>query len=1743
MRLPLIACALVVGVVSAAEYGWKSGQQYQYQLRSRTLSGIHQAADQYAGVVLSAQVTATALADDHLHFQISGAKYADLHQELSGGVEGGVPYEQLSWKDLPLQAPAFQLHLQNGVVKKLVATKNIPSWELNLYKGIASQVQIDTQGVNLKKSPMNQMPENEQPFGNYKTMEDSINGVYETLYDISPLPEYVIQSRPELAPLPHLKGNGQLIDIGKTRNFSSSQQHLVYRFGANGYENFVPGSNQMGNFLSRSSVSRVILSGQLDRYTIQSSVTTEKVVAAPHFQRGQKGIVYSNMNLTLQAVKSSQGTPESIQSPREIENLVYEPQNGQDDFWQPRESNESSSEESSSSSSEEMGKIEETISKSAKVKRSIAKNKLEKELVGKNQDDSSSSSSSEGSSMDASDEYLPRKPRLDEAINIELNPGFLGGWGSEQVNYLELINRLSHEVGRWIQKADRLNQQNILDRFALLTQAVASVDSQQLQQASQKLYYQGESAPQFGNEEESEKYQSWVAFRDAVSQAGTGPALLTIQQWINSNQVQGEEAANILAALPNSARYPTNEYMNAFFELIKTPNAQKQRFLNTSAIISFSELARRASPGQSSRTYRRYPVHLFNKENVQERTQAIQEQYIPWFQEQLQQAVAQGDSTRIQLFVRALGNLGHPRILAVFEPYLEGQQKVSDFQRLAMVVALDQLTWTHPKLARNVLYRIYQNTAEAPEIRVAAVLHIMKTNPPAQMLQRMAEFTNYDHSYQVSAAVKSAIETASDSTDASVSWSSELQANARAAANLLTPKDFGIRYSTNLIQSFLSEQQNTEFQGEYSFIQGQDGAYPQAVFANLYRSVAGYDRDPYSISFLSSSSRNLYQLVANFFQGNENSKKMQEGSEHGSQYSYNKIFNMLNVQREEQEQVEGQIYLSIFGANRFFSFDNQTFQQTQRYFNKLQNNLKQGINFQHTRFLNKYSMEVGFPVVMGVPFFYSVQEPAMYSARGQIKGELSKDSQQEGVHIPLKFALNGQAEFTYASQSRGKLGFYAPYNNQQYVAGYNRHNQFYLPLDGKIELHQGQNGFQAELKPFSQKDAKQTLFHRGSQAYTVYQNNKEVQPYQEGQNYSPLKISAQKSYQRDIECNQAGYNLHLEGSGESNFLNIEGLYNAWRKNELLYYLLFHDSNNNINNNEFSASYSPRSGSAQGVKITANYISNQEGHRNPAKMMKKHMPRAAPSGSNLAQPTSYEQRQDELYNNVQQGIQDPEVHMMDLFIGCGENQNENGHSFTIAHASSPVSEQARVLAYYHGLSRDSGNSKPFQAALQYNYQQPRWPVFNFHEALNANPDTNVDGRIDFDNGSGSPAQIQFNGQLKRDEQRKAWLQQQPNSKLCENQMQENNFIQRACRNATVQAGFLNNYNFNIQYQNVPRNVQEAIYNLYSLIRHWAYQHVSEDISRQPKNEGQMNIDVQFENNLQLVNLSIDAPSMRSRFENLKVSRPAAPLVLYHPRYSTLQLYGLQYANAEWKAPAVLDFSQANTFDNTSYPIDLGNCYHVFAIYAPPQDNQESQSQGQSLIDPSQRFAVLVRENGQRQKEVKLVLNEDNIELAPSGSSGQPSVQANGQPLEYSQNQINRWSNGQNRLEIYKQPDGVVVLYAPYNGLQLSYDGSRLKLSLSQRYGDAIRGLAGTFDGEMADEFSLPNNRVIGEPLLFAASYALTEDQSCQGPAKERQKEAQQAQSSEKRVSPGDVVNDIESGKKGTKVDKGSCTQYR
>jgi hypothetical protein len=69
------------------------------------------------------------------------------------------------------------------------------------------------------------------------------------VYDISPLPPILRQQQPELAPLSDAEDN-DVFDVIKAQNFSNCNERRGVHFGVSGLEQFEPGENKMGEFMS-----------------------------------------------------------------------------------------------------------------------------------------------------------------------------------------------------------------------------------------------------------------------------------------------------------------------------------------------------------------------------------------------------------------------------------------------------------------------------------------------------------------------------------------------------------------------------------------------------------------------------------------------------------------------------------------------------------------------------------------------------------------------------------------------------------------------------------------------------------------------------------------------------------------------------------------------------------------------------------------------------------------------------------------------------------------------------------------------------------------------------------------------------------------------------------------------------------------------------------------------------------------------------------------------------------------------------------------------------------------------------------------------------------------------------------------------------------------------------------------------------------------------------------------------------
>lgn len=287
--------------------------------------------------------------------------------------------------------------------------------------------------------------------------------------------------------------------------------------------------------LQQLSVSQMIISGNLKHFTIQSTVTKNQISVKPK-QSEPVGAVHTITRLTLIKKGKSSNDMVGSQELNNLEstgNLVYTYNNPFSNSENRRERRPSVSRNSAQVQSSESSSSQNSHRGSS----------------------SSSSSSSEENEIS----NLQSKAAMHLAPNVPLLPYFIGYKGksiqmSDKIDVVDLTLDLISQIAKEVESP--VNPRVTLDKYLKLKDLLRVMNYEQYTEIENRL---------------PKKSSSLLAnvmlsvYRDAVTQAGTGPALLTIGGWLKNRKVEGLEAARILSQIPKIVLQPTEEYVKTFY--------------------------------------------------------------------------------------------------------------------------------------------------------------------------------------------------------------------------------------------------------------------------------------------------------------------------------------------------------------------------------------------------------------------------------------------------------------------------------------------------------------------------------------------------------------------------------------------------------------------------------------------------------------------------------------------------------------------------------------------------------------------------------------------------------------------------------------------------------------------------------------------------------------------------------------------------------------------------------------------------------------------------------------------------------------------------------------------------------------------------------------------------------------------------------------------------------------------------
>jgi hypothetical protein len=437
-------------------------------------------------------------------------------------------------------------------------------------------------------------------------------------------------------------------------------------------------------------------------------------------------------------------------------------------------------------------------------------------------------------------------------------------------------------------------------------------------------------------------------FLDAIAIAGTNPNHLVLFELIRKNNLVGERAAQILMSLPMYVRTPTVEYLKEYFRLIKETQGQKHRQVKTTAILSFSNILYQACINARTKQSR-FPVAIYG-EFCDEKI--VAQEFLPYYLEKLEQHWKQDtsdDKHFTVVFLNALGNIGHPKVIPFVQKILD--QSPSSYLKMKAIFALKHLvvsrdTLNVPEHMKEVvgidreeydiltdkliekrvlpiLVSVAHDRSEHPEVRMAAISLLWYTTPADLTIwQQLAYSTWFEPSQEVHSFIYSSLRSLAHENRPVTGINWRMQKKARAVLPLCKVILPGAAKSRNLFTSEFVDELSTGYSAHLSYFGSRDSLIPNNLyFRNFYQfGNGGMGVNPLEFSIHGHS---VHKILAHIIQKVTRSKNPDLRKEHQDLEYIRKELGIES--REQEEPLQGTLHLKIRNEmERLFSVNEET---------------------------------------------------------------------------------------------------------------------------------------------------------------------------------------------------------------------------------------------------------------------------------------------------------------------------------------------------------------------------------------------------------------------------------------------------------------------------------------------------------------------------------------------------------------------------------------------------------------------------------------------------------------------------------------------------------------------------------------------------------------------------------------------------------------------------------------------------
>ncbi|RVE48729.1 hypothetical protein evm_006623 [Chilo suppressalis] len=1611
---------------------WQVGKLYRYEVDSFTLARLPESAS--TGFAFKAHFIIRVPAPGRLLARLEKPTHALVHQEL--------PYDRQLPKDLKyepldkLEHP-FEIAVEGGRVLTLTLPTSLPLPEENLLKGLIGALQLDlSTHRHVRKSYDGYEKETHQ--GSFKKMETDVTGDCETLYNVYPaVPEW----RREL---PKFAGEEEPIMISKTKNYGHCHHRVAYHFG-------VPkGSEWTGTahkkeeeqFIQRATVTRMLAGKQGPIY---KSETTSTVHVNPQLYGKEKAEVISYVKLYLtsfEADNEAQWVVGNPENKRVVNNLLYSMSQKKQVMISESSSSSESSEsiEFSKTIADEEMTTGNRVRRFAKTPKIVAINKV---IVKRNDKDSSLSSSSSDASLTFENDYFPLE---NEPVSADMY--IIPQDSPDNKQNPQAVQRLLQDLAQQLQNPNNMPKTDFLSKFNILVRVLASMSYEQLSATSRSLEVTKSSNNLI-------KADMWMIYRDAMAQVGNMPAFKQIKAWILNKKIQEEEAAEVVASLVKTIRYPTKEIMLQFFKLAISDEVREQLYLNTTALISSTRFINMGQVDNET-AHSFYPTHMYGRLSRRHDIFVIEE-VIPYLSQALKEAIERGDSSKALVYIKAIGNLGHRNILDVFAPYLEGKIHVTTYLRVQMVQNLRVLAHERDSYVRAVLFSILKNIAEPYEVRVAAIENIFMARPTSAMMQAMAQMTHNDPSVQIRALLKSCILTAADLKHPR---NMDLARTAQSAKWMVTKQEYGQQYSNKYLNDYEDRHHELGFMTALSYTGSEDSFWPKSLKYSFKSKVDGWNQE----STISASVSDVQQLMNAFQREMDRMVRKQPKSESDHMYSAEKVAEMLNIKRNPKTPLEASILIDVMGQERFFSYSESELEQMPAIIAKYMANLAKGSEKHYTKVLNQAQVSIMFPVSTGMPFIYKYKEPVVMHTYGKIKGQVNPSvKENEDIANIMK-----EVHFTFAKSIVGSVGFMDTLANKIASVGVDSKIQIYLPL--KLQL-QAKSGEMKIIVDSLRPDQETNVLHYSVWPYSTCQNRDALVTVAQDTNTKVVDRS-KKVVSIDSKFGQTVGNIfQIQGySYSSDYKNIG---NLLKSRDILMNIVHLIRQRDVALTHFNLKHLGKQSQNKRVVLTVAYDS----YYNLAVASTIEQPLVAIHTEDVV-PNSRDRRL-QMATRVSAGFKTARARVIDV-SATFEGQQKHSYVMTAAIGDSLVDSKIQYV-FFAGKNSDQAGKSADQINAVGTVLKPVSRPFNFVEAIKN--EMKMKFGFDIKYGHGGNGMVKIDGFMERSKKYTEELLKHPLAKQCMQQVKKNNLYQHACHQMLVKAHTPDYLKTSVVYKEVSPVFRNMTYKAFRIIDSLGFWFTDVNPMKTTP-DGKLEIESQLWYPDNTMSLALSTRLGEVHLNDVPMPKFVGSWLAVYPPFKSTECVLNEFTRDQYLPYCTVDSNKIRTFSNRSYEYSLTRSWHVVMQH-------DAMVRG-----GNDKLVVLARRPQEKKLELyisyKTRQGQDlELEVQPN-TQGKHIIKVHTNAKKVFDEDFVMYTDEVNRvnvLEYHTLPDNVLIINILENHHRLMYDGSRLVV-LTSEHRNRNNGICGRMTGDMRDDYLTPTG-LVDRPEHFGASFALKE----------------------------------------------------